>query len=58
VRCRQLEGRQWLEAASNQSSGVLSTACWSDGLAVIPENETLEVGDTVLYYPFSSLLYG
>lgn len=58
VRCRQLEGRQWLEAASNQSSGVLSTACWSDGLAVIPENETLAVGDTVLFYPFSSLLYG
>ena len=58
VRCRQLEGRQWLEAASNQSSGVLSTACWSDGLAVIPENETLSAGDSVLFYPFSSLLYG
>lgn len=58
VRCRQLEGRQWLEAASNQSSGVLSTACSSDGLAVIPENETREVGDSVHYYPFSSLLHG
>ncbi len=58
VRCHSIEGRTWLEAAPNQSSGVLSSACWSDGLAVIPENQTLEVGDPVSFLPFSELLHG
>lgn len=58
VRCRSVEGRSWLEPAPTQSSGVLSSACWSQGLAIIPENQTLAVGDPVSFLPFSELLHG
>ncbi|WP_077530169.1 gephyrin-like molybdotransferase Glp [Vreelandella utahensis] len=58
VRCRSIEGRTWLESAPTQSSGVLSSACWSHGLAIIPEHQTLEVGDPVSFLPFSELLHG
>lgn len=43
-------------AYPNQSSGVLSSACWSDGLAVVSENDTLCQGDPVTYYSFAELL--
>lgn len=43
-------------AYPNQSSGVLSSACWSDGLAVVSENDTLSQGDPVTYYSFAELL--
>lgn len=43
-------------AYPNQSSGVLSSACWAEGLAVVPENETIGLGDTVSYYSFAELL--
>ncbi|MDL0432371.1 molybdopterin molybdotransferase MoeA [Marinobacter sp. TBZ242] len=43
-------------AYSNQSSGVLSSACWADGLAVVPENEIIGLGDSVTYYSFAELL--
>ncbi len=43
-------------AAPNQSSGVLSSACWSSGLAVVPENTTLQIGDPVMYYSYPDLL--
>ena len=58
VRCHEENGRRWLEAAANQSSGVLSSTCWADGLALIPENESLDVGDEVAFYPFTQLMYG
>lgn len=58
VQCHSEGGRRWLEAAPNQSSGVLSAACWAHGLAVIPENETFAIGDAVDYYPFAQLVYG
>lgn len=45
-----------VNAYPNQSSGVLSSACWADGLAVIPENETIGQGDPVTYYSFAELL--
>ncbi|PAV25408.1 molybdopterin molybdenumtransferase MoeA [Tamilnaduibacter salinus] len=40
----------------NQSSGMLSSACWADGLAVVPEETTITRGEPVAYYPFSELL--
>ncbi len=40
----------------NQSSGMLSSACWADGLAVIPEYSELKAGDSVEYYSFNSLM--
>lgn len=45
-----------ITAYPNQNSGVLSSACWADGLAVVPENETIHQGDTVTYYSFAELL--
>ncbi|MDI9246482.1 gephyrin-like molybdotransferase Glp [Marinobacter sp. CHS3-4] len=45
-----------LEAYPNQNSGVLSATCWADGLAVVPENSTVEEGDTVTYFSFEELL--
>jgi molybdopterin molybdotransferase len=45
-----------ITACTNQSSGVLSSACQADGLAVVPENKTINQGDTVTYYSFAELL--
>lgn len=45
-----------LEHFPNQSSGVLTSVAWADGLALIPANETFQVGDMLEYYPFHSLL--
>lgn len=43
-------------AYPNQSSGALSSACWAEGLAVVPEHATIALGDQVTYYSFSELL--
>lgn len=39
----------------NQSSGMLSSASWADGLAVIPEHVSVAENERVDYYPFSQL---
>ena len=43
-------------AFPNQSSGILSSACWANGLAVIPENTTVSPGDLLTYYSFAELV--
>ncbi|MNK95013.1 Molybdopterin molybdenumtransferase [compost metagenome] len=43
------------ELYPNQSSGVLLGASWADGLLEIPEDCTLQVGDTARFIPFSEL---
>jgi molybdopterin molybdotransferase len=48
-------GEEGLERYPNQSSGVLLSACWGDGLAVQPPNRDLRVGDTVDYLPYDLL---
>tara|TARA_R110001592_G_scaffold238227_2_gene497817 strand:- start:118221 stop:119489 length:1269 start_codon:yes stop_codon:yes gene_type:complete len=45
-----------LELHPNQSSGMLSSACWADGLAVIMENTAPKQGDLVNFMPFDTLL--
>jgi len=45
-----------LELHPNQSSGMLSSASWAEGLAVIMENTAPQKGDLVAYLPFESLL--
>ncbi len=50
------DGRTVVTRYPNQDSGLLSAACWADGLAVVPENQTLAEGDIIDYYPFSDLL--
>lgn len=45
-----------LELFHNQSSGVLTSAAWGDGLVDNPAGQTIAVGDTVQYLAFSELL--
>ncbi|MBD1553234.1 gephyrin-like molybdotransferase Glp [Pseudomonas typographi] len=40
----------------NQSSGVLRSAAWAQGLVEVPEGTTLRVGDSVRFIPMSELL--
>lgn len=41
---------------ANQSSGMLSSLLYTNGLALIPAGETVDQGQSLSYYPFSSLL--
>ncbi len=46
-----------LELFANQSSGVLTSAAWSDGLIDNPPGAPIARGDQVSFLPFSELLY-
>lgn len=46
-----------LEAHPNQSSGMLSSACWADGLARVAAGRTVARGEGVDFLPFSRLLF-
>lgn len=41
---------------SNQSSGVLRSAAWAEGLVEVLEGTTLAIGDTVNFIPLSEVL--
>ena len=45
-----------LELFSNQSSGVLTSAAWGDGVVDNPAGQSIAAGDTVQYIAFSELL--
>lgn len=45
-----------LDLFGNQSSGVLTSAIWGDGLVDNPAGQTIAHGDTVQFMPFSALL--
>jgi molybdopterin molybdotransferase len=45
-----------LELFANQSSGVLTSAVWGDGLVDNPPGQTIAPGDTVRFIAFSELL--
>ena len=45
-----------LDLFSNQSSGVLTSASWGDGLVDCPPGQAVKSGDMVKYIPFSALL--
>lgn len=45
-----------LQLFTNQSSGVLSSAVWADGLVDNPPSTAIAPGDSVAYIPFSELL--
>jgi len=38
---------------SHQGSGVLSSACWADGLVEVPVDVAINQGDLVSYFPFT-----
>ena len=45
-----------LDLFPNQSSGVLTSASWGDGLIDCPAGQAFEAGSMVKYIPFSALL--
>ena len=45
-----------LDVFQNQSSGVLTSASWGDGLVDCPPGHTFQSGDLVKYIPFNALL--
>ena len=45
-----------VELFANQSSGVLTSTVWGDGLVDNPPGQTINHGDTVKFIPFSELL--
>ena len=45
-----------VELFANQSSGVLTSAVWGDGLVDNPPGQTIAHGDTVQFIPFAELL--
>ena len=45
-----------LDLFPNQSSGVLTSASWGDGLVDCPPGQTFKAGDMVKYIPFNALL--
>jgi molybdopterin molybdotransferase len=45
-----------LELYPNQSSGVLTSAVWADGLADMPAGQVIRKGDKVRFIPFSQIL--
>ena len=45
-----------LDVFANQSSGVLTSAVWGDGLVDNPAGCTIAAGDSVRFIPFSELL--
>ena len=45
-----------LDVFPNQSSGVLTSVAWADGLVDNPPGQPIAYGDTVRYLPFDSLL--
>jgi molybdopterin molybdotransferase len=55
LRVRQLAGGG-LALFENQSSGVLTSAVWGDGLVDNPPGKTIAPGDVVIYISFAALL--
>ncbi len=45
-----------LDLFPNQSSGVLTSCAWADGLIDNPPRQAIGRGDTVRFLPFSELL--
>jgi molybdopterin molybdotransferase len=45
-----------LDLHPNQSSGVLTSASWGDGLVDCPPNQPIKSGELVKYIPFDALL--
>ena len=46
-----------LDLFRNQSSGVLTSTVWGDGLVDNPPNQVIQPGDVVRFIPFNELLY-
>lgn len=56
VRCVYKSGNLVLEKHPNQSSGMLSSAVWADGLAVVPVGSAISEGERLSFFSFPVLL--
>lgn len=52
ARVRHDEAGTYAEIYPHQGSGVLSSASWADGLAIIEPGKAINVGDVLKYIPF------
>lgn len=50
-----LNNRHQLISHPNQSSGMMSSACWAEGFAIIKEGTCPQAGDMVEFIPFTQL---
>ena len=48
-------GKASLSLFSHQGSGVLTSTSWANGLAIIPPDSRIAIGDDVIFIPFSEL---
>lgn len=48
-------GQPVVERHGNQSSGMLSSAVWADGLAIVREQQPFQQGDLIEFLPFEGL---
>ena len=56
ARMEHANGESAVTIYPNQSSGVLSSTCWANGLVEIPENQTVKSGQVVKFWYFEALL--
>ncbi len=52
-----INDKNGLDLFPNQSSGVLTSTVWGDGIVDNPPGQAIKAGDTVHFIPFSELLY-
>ncbi|MBV4495748.1 molybdopterin molybdotransferase MoeA [Pseudomonas sp. SWRI12] len=52
-----IDGQLCIELHPQQSSAMLTAACWADGLAVVEREALVHKHDRVLYLPFASLMH-
>jgi molybdopterin molybdotransferase len=45
-----------LDLYPNQSSGVLTSTSWADGVAEVPAETPIRRGETVTYHPFATMM--
>lgn len=50
------QGEAQISLYRSRSSGVLSSLAWANGLAILPEHQTLSKGDQIQFLPFNELL--
>jgi molybdopterin molybdotransferase len=50
------QGQAQLLAHAHQGSHMLSSACWADGLAIVPIDREIRVGDSLEFLSFAQLL--
>jgi molybdopterin molybdotransferase len=51
-----LNGQGGLDLFPNQSSGVLTSTVWADGLVDVPALQPIARGDSVRFLPLNALL--